>query len=145
MVGDCGVARLYKDGIGAAYRTAKAAAKTAILQGISEEDFRSHYWPTCRAIANDNRIGKLLFAANQLFKKGRFTRKAILHMVSWEQQSNGRPRLMSTVLWDLFTGSAPYREILFRTFHPTFWLNFARNLGAQAWPTSWKRSRGGTK
>ena len=27
---------------------------------------------------------------------------------------------MSTVLWDTFTGSAPYREILLRTLHPGF-------------------------
>ena len=32
FVGDCGMTRLYKDGIGAAYRTAKAAASTAIFE-----------------------------------------------------------------------------------------------------------------
>ena len=35
FIGDCGVTRLYKDGIGAAYQTAKAAASTAIFQGVS--------------------------------------------------------------------------------------------------------------
>ena len=27
---------------------------------------------------------------------------------------------MSHVLWDTFTGSAPYREIFLRTLHPAF-------------------------
>ena len=35
MVGDCGSTRLFKDGIGAAYRTAKAAAVTALFAGVS--------------------------------------------------------------------------------------------------------------
>jgi len=33
LVGDSGVSRLYKDGIGGAYRTAKAAARTAVFEG----------------------------------------------------------------------------------------------------------------
>lgn len=53
FVGDCGVTRLYKDGIGAAYRTAKSAAAAAVFQGISAQDFRRHYLPACRAIQGD--------------------------------------------------------------------------------------------
>ena len=48
FIGDCGESRLYKDGIGGAYRTAKAAAKTAVFEGVSAEDFRRHYLPVCR-------------------------------------------------------------------------------------------------
>ena len=49
FVGDAGVSRLYKDGIGAAYRTAKAAARAAVFQGVSADDFRRHYQPVWRA------------------------------------------------------------------------------------------------
>jgi hypothetical protein len=45
LLGDCGVNRLYKDGIGGAYRMAKAAAKTAVFVGISAADFEKHYLP----------------------------------------------------------------------------------------------------
>ncbi len=139
LVGDCGVARLYKDGIGAAYRTSKAAAKTAVLHGIAKEDFEQHYWPACHAIAKDNRIGKFIFAFNHLFQGKRFSQRAVLRMTSWEQQKKEGPRFMSMVLWDLFTGSAAYREILWRTFHPAFWVPFAWNLVAAVF------SRGGDK
>jgi len=57
VVGDGGVTRLYKDGIGAAYRTAKSAATTAVYQGISEQAFRRTYGPTVKAISFDNTIG----------------------------------------------------------------------------------------
>lgn len=120
FIGDCGVTRLYKDGIGAAYRTAKAAAATAIFEGISAEDFRRHYWPACRAIGIDNALGKIIFAVTRQIQKRRKDRRGVLRMVSREQQMEGGPRRMSMVLWDVFTGSAPYRDILLRTLHPFF-------------------------
>ena len=61
LIGDCTTTKLYKNGIGAAYSTAKAAATTAVFEGISNEDFRQHYWPACKAIINDNKIGEVGF------------------------------------------------------------------------------------
>jgi flavin-dependent dehydrogenase len=127
LIGDSGVTRLYKDGIGAAFRTAKAAASAAVFHGVSSEAFRRNYWPACRAIANDNGIGKLIFAFTGLFKLSRIPRRAIHRMASREQQGDGG-RHMSTVLWNMFTGSAPYREIFLRTLHPAFIIGLLWNL-----------------
>lgn len=124
FIGDCGSTRLYKDGIGAAYRTAKAAASTAVFQGISAEDFREHYWPACQAIDTDNTIGKLIFFVVGQIQKRRFARRAVLRMIVSEQQKEGGGRPMSTVQWDMYTGSATYREVFLRTLHPSFWLRF---------------------
>ena len=145
LVGDSGVARLYKDGIGAAYRTSKAAAKAAVLHGIAKEDFEQHYWPACHAIAKDNRIGKFIFTVNHLFQGMRFSQRAVLRMTSWEQQKKEGPQFMSMVLWDLFTGSAPYREILRRMFHPSFWMPFAWNLVAAVFSRGEGKKIGGVK
>jgi flavin-dependent dehydrogenase len=120
FIGDCGVTRLYKDGIGAAYRTAKAAATTAAFQGISAADFDKHYWPICKTINNDNSIGKLSFMATRQIQKRRFARRALFRMTLTEQKKEGRRRRMSMVLWDMFTGSAPYKEVFLRTLHPIF-------------------------
>ncbi|HZD04591.1 MAG TPA: hypothetical protein VE173_06725, partial [Longimicrobiales bacterium] len=139
-VGDAGVTRLYKDGIGAAFRTAKAAAQTAVLLGVAEEDFQKHYLPICQAIERDNRIGKALFAGSLIFKKLRFARRAVLAMTSREQRRYSPHRPMSMVLWNLFTGSAPYKAILGQTFRPSFSLGLAtqllklRVLGGRATP-----------
>ena len=134
FVGDCGVTRLYKDGIGAAYRTAKACATTAVFEGISEADFRRHYWPVCRSISTDNSIGKLSFAVTRQIQKWRFARRALLRMTEKEQNSAGRRRDMSQVLWDMFTGSAPYRDIVTLALHPRFLARLAWELALSASP-----------
>ncbi|MHC4767923.1 MAG: NAD(P)/FAD-dependent oxidoreductase [Planctomycetota bacterium] len=128
FVGDCGVTRLYKDGIGAAYRTAKAAATTAIFKGIGAESFREHYLPACAAIRKDNTLGKVIFTVTRAVQKRRYARRALLRMTAREQRRRGNSKLMSQVLWDTFTGSAPYREIFMRTLRPTF-------LGELIWST----------
>jgi flavin-dependent dehydrogenase len=134
FIGDCGVSRLYKDGIGAAYRAAKAAACTAIFQGIAAKDFRRHYWPVCRAMETDNFIGKVIFAVVRQIQKRQFARRAILRMVSSEQQGKAdAARGMSLVMWDVFTGSAPYREVFLRTLRPAFWTRFLWELAASLW------------
>jgi flavin-dependent dehydrogenase len=128
FIGDVGTTRLYKDGIGAAYRTAKAAATTAVFQGVSAQDFQQHYWPACQKIETDNKIGKVIFLFTRIIQKLRFARRAVLRMTTDEQQKEGAQRRMSTVLWDMFTGSAPYRDIFIRTLHPAFWVRLISNL-----------------
>jgi flavin-dependent dehydrogenase len=120
FIGDSGVTRLYKDGIGAAYRTAKSAATTAALQGISAEDFKEHYWPACRKIETDNMIGQVMFLVTRLIQGQRVARRAVLRMTTDEQKDADSKKRMSMVLWDMFTGSAPYREIFVRTLSPVF-------------------------
>ncbi|HYB73403.1 MAG TPA: cyclic nucleotide-binding domain-containing protein [Candidatus Sulfotelmatobacter sp.] len=144
FIGDCGVTRLYKDGIGAAYRTAKAAAVTAIFEGISAHDFRRHYWPACRALGADNRLGRAVFAITRQAQRRRWARRGLLRTVTREQQNPAGPRPLSLVLWDVFTGSAPYREVLLRALHPAFLCRFlwdiACDLARRIWP---RRTVGG--
>jgi flavin-dependent dehydrogenase len=120
FIGDSGVTRLFKDGIGAAYRTAKAAAETAVFAGVSREDFRAYYWPKCRDIDFDNKIGKAIFALTRQWQRRPHDLRGIVRMVATEQADKKRAPHMSMVLWDLFTGSATYREILWRALHPGF-------------------------
>jgi flavin-dependent dehydrogenase len=118
FIGDCGITRLYKDGIGAAYRTAKAAARAAVFEGVSAEAFDKHYGPVCRTIASDNFMGRLAFAFTRLAQRMTPARRAILLMTLDEQHRDGRARRMSAILWDMFSGSAPYRDIFLRMLHP---------------------------
>lgn len=117
FIGDAGVTRLYKDGIGAAYRTAKAAAHTVIFEGISERAFHDHYQPVCRSIRNDNRIGKTVFILTRISQRLPVLRRAIVK-ISHDEQVHGRRPRMSGILWDMFSGSASYRDILKRMIHP---------------------------
>ena len=133
FVGDCGATRLYKDGIGAAYRTAKAAARTAVFHGVSEQDFRSGFWPTCRAIEADNRLGKLVFRMTGLVQRHRLLRRALWRMTSAEQRFDGTRRRMSRALWDTFTGSASYRSVLRRALNPAFGARFCASFAEGLW------------
>jgi flavin-dependent dehydrogenase len=120
LIGDCGVTRLYKDGLGAAYRTAKAAALTAVFDGVSAEDFGRRFLPTYRAIARDNRYGSAIFAVTSLIRRAPLLLRGMLRMLEMEQARPPAHRRMTIVLWDMFTGSAPYREIFARTLDPRF-------------------------
>lgn len=117
FIGDAGVTRLYKDGIGAAYRTAKAAARTALFEGVSEEAFEKHFLPVCRSIRGDNKVGRYAFVLTKIAQRLRILRFAILAIIRDEQEHGRRPRL-SAILWDMFSGSAPYRDIFARMFDP---------------------------
>ena len=128
FIGDCGSTRLFKDGIGAAYRTSKAAAKAAVFHGVSAQTFHDHYAPLCRRINNDNRVGKMVFSIASLVQKARFARRGILQMTANEQQQTDSPQRMSGVLWDLFSGSASYTNVFVRTLHPAYIGNLLWNL-----------------
>ena len=47
-----------------------------------------------------------------------------MRMAALEQAGPAGDRPMSIVLWDLFTGSAPYREVFFLTLAPRFVARF---------------------
>jgi len=129
FVGDSGVSRLYKDGIGAAYRSAKIAARTAVFQGISADDFKRQYMKFCRKMEFDNRIGKFLFRVIGQIQKTRIARQAVLSMVSDEQQGKADARRgMSMHMWDMLTGGASYKEVLLRTLNPIFWIRLLLSI-----------------
>lgn len=129
FIGDCGISRLFKDGIGAAYRTAKMAAGTAIFHGISASDFKNYYLPFCRKMERDNQIGKFIFRVAGLIQKVKVGQQVILKMISNEQKGTiAKERRLSTVLWDMLTGGAPYLDVLLCTLHPSFLSSLLRNL-----------------
>ena len=124
LVGDCGTTRLYKDGIGAAYRLSKSLAATAVFKGVSAKDFKKGYLPAVNRMRRDNSIGKAIFKMIEIFVTYRFLRLSVLNMVAKEQDNDNVPLHMSTIMWDLFTGSAPYADIAVRCLHPGFLFRF---------------------
>ncbi len=133
FIGDAGITRLYKDGIGAAYRTAKAAARAALFEGISEDAFRRWYMPACRKIARDNVIGSVAFGVTRIARRLRVFRAAMLRMAAGEQATPGRPPRMSGVLWDMFSGSASYGDIFLRMLRPAFLARFVWSAMSSLW------------
>ncbi|HNS00932.1 MAG TPA: hypothetical protein PKM78_00945 [Anaerolineae bacterium] len=130
FIGDSASTRLFKDGIGSAYRTARAAAAAAMEHGVGAEDFRRHYLPACQAIEQDNQAGRLIFAAVSQMRARRFARSVVMQMILDEQGQPGPLRRMSAVQWDMYTGSGSYRQILLRLLHPALLWGAAKAVRA---------------
>jgi flavin-dependent dehydrogenase len=118
LIGDSSSSKLYKNGIGAAYITAKAAAKTVVFEGISISNFQKSYQPACTTLNRDNAIGKMIFLVTTIIQKSTILKTGLFRMVVKEQKKTNDNRRMSSVLWDTFTGSAPYTGILKRVVNP---------------------------
>jgi flavin-dependent dehydrogenase len=116
-VGDAAVTRLYKDGIGAAWTTAKAAMTAAFERGLSEADFRRAYAPACRRVARDNVFGEWLL---RLWSKALGSPRLL---GAWKRllvkEIRGEAsRTQMRILWGMFTGDEPYSDLLRLTVSP---------------------------
>jgi flavin-dependent dehydrogenase len=133
VVGDAVVTRLYKDGIGAAFITAEAAARTAIQRGVSRADFSAGYLPVCRRIASDNRYGQWLFRLWSIVRRSPLLLDAWHRTIQIEDSLPSLAHVYTRVLWGMFTGSESYRTL--------FWLSISPNALSGFWKGAWiKRS-----
>ncbi len=111
-VGDAAVTRLYKDGIGSALVTAKAAMEAAVGHGIGTNDFRRFYAPVCRRMARDNLYGQWLV---RLWSRALTTPRALWawKRILQEEAGGAQPhRTQMRILWGMFTGDEPYGTLL---------------------------------
>ncbi len=128
-VGDAGATRLYKNGIGSALVTAERAARTAICRGCTKDDFAVSYLPLCRAIDQDNRIGRLLFLQVPLLK--RFGPIPVAHdrIASGANRHRAASELHTRILWGMFTGAYSYRQLFRMGMSPALLAQLALALG----------------
>ena len=117
LCGDAGSTRLFKDGLGAAYIMGKAAAKTAVFHGVSKQHFQKEYYPVYKNIIIDNKFGKVLFAVTDAFKVHKVLNKSMFRIVQKEQLEPSCPKILSSVLWDMFTGNELYKDIFRRAIN----------------------------
>ena len=129
ICGDAGSTRLFKDGIGAAYVMGKTAAKTAVFDGISGDDFREFYLPAYRSLITDNRYGSFLFRVTDLYRKYGFLTTAMLEVVRAEQNDpEDTKKVFSSILWDMFTGNERYRTVFYRAFDIRMKMSTAKEI-----------------
>ena len=127
-VGDAAVARLYKDGINSAFITSGSAMRTAVEHGIDRESFAMAYVPACRAIADDNRYGKLLYSVASRALRNPELARACVSCVRAEAGLRADRRLYSRLMWGMLTGDEPYRELFRLIVQPRGLLDFGRQL-----------------
>jgi len=132
MCGDAGSTRLFKDGLGAAYIMGKAAANTAVLHGVSKQDFQEHYYPVYKNIIADNHFGSYLYFLADLYKNYGLLTRWMLQIVQEEQSDPEDPKRLSSVLWNMFTGNERFKNIFGTAvslpMRSGLWKAFARSL-----------------
>jgi hypothetical protein len=127
MIGDAGSTRLYKDGIGAAYFMGKSAAKTVVMHGVGEKHFRENYFPDYRGLIIDNRFGSFLFWFTDLIREYKFLTSAMLRVVKRESEDHmDGNKILSSILWDMFTGNERYKEVFNRAISPELILKMTK-------------------
>jgi len=112
-VGDAAVTRLYKDGIGSAFFTAKTAMRVAVSDGITAHAFRKGYLPYCNSIAADNAYGRILFRLWEFTLKTPFLLAGWTRAVRSEMEFPPEQRIHMRILWGMLTGDEPYKDLAF--------------------------------
>ncbi len=112
-VGDAAVTRLYKDGVGSAFFTAKTAMRVAVSEGITKRAFQKGYLPYCKSIAIDNVYGQLLFRLWEITLKTPFLLEGWKRAVRSEMEFPPEQRIHMRILWGMLTGDEPYKDLAF--------------------------------
>ena len=110
MIGDASFSRHYKNGIESAFLTAQLAAETAFCSGIDASSFSSYYKQAKKLIIHDNYYGQFLFLINDIISSVPFLTQSHLSLAK-QKGNKDSPKKIRSILWNMFTGNIPYRDI----------------------------------
>jgi hypothetical protein len=127
IIGDAFISRHLKNGIESSHDTARILAAAVASAGVSEPALRDHFYRPClRLFRYDNVWGRALFGIYEsVLRKGHLS-DAYLRYVNREPA--GESATQARILWAVFAGDAPYREIAREAFALRSLWRLARNL-----------------
>lgn len=127
VIGDASYSRYLKNGIESALYTASFAVEAALREGISRRAFqRTFDRRGRRQFVRDNVWGKLIFRLYGFVLTRRFFSRPHLELLKIEQrETDPACRPLSRIVWNVFSGEAPYREILRKGLHPKLHVRLA--------------------
>lgn len=127
IIGDAFISRHLKNGIESSHDTARILATAIATAGISGPALRRHFYRPCLQLFRyDNVWGRALFGIYEtVLRKGRLS-DAYLRSVNRESAEGSATQ--ARILWAVFAGDAPYREIAREAFAPRSMWKLARNL-----------------
>lgn len=119
IIGDACASRYYKNGIESAFITAKTAVECAFFHGISGRSFKRYYMrPVERMIVKDNAYGHFLFHMHDLIARSELAWR-VMACLAEPRRGTQAAYLLRRALWEIVTGSRPYRDIFFRLLNPS--------------------------
>lgn len=124
MIGDACNSRYLKNGIESAFLTAKLAAEVVLTKGISKKILHKEYYKECNKLFNfDNHCGKLLFEINHIISRKPSLASRFIDFTIKEKTGNSTFPITPQILWNMFTGSVPYKDILLKAINPKLLFN----------------------
>ena len=117
VVGDAFISRYLKNGIESSHDTSRVLAEAIARQGVSPEALRRYFHRPClEQFRHDNIWGRVLFGIyEEVLRKGRLS-DAYLRSVTRAAEAGDETQ--ARILWSVFAGDAPYREIAREVFAP---------------------------
>ncbi len=127
IVGDAFISRYLKNGIESSHDTSRILAEAIAGHGVSGAALRrSFHGPCMERFRCDNIWGKVLFGIyEEVLRKGRLS-DAYLRSVTRAAEAGHTTQ--ARILWSVFAGDAPYREIAREAFAPRSIVDFWRYL-----------------
>ena len=127
VIGDAFISRYLKNGIESSHDTSRTLAEAIVDYGVSEKALEEHFYRPClRQFRYDNVWGKVLFGIYEsVLRKGNLS-DTYLKSVKSEAASGNMTQ--ERILWSVFTGDMPYREIAGEAFTPKTLLDLLRSL-----------------
>jgi len=134
VIGDAHIARYLKGGIESAFFTGSLAAEAILAGDLSRAALRERYVRSCQArYLRDNAYGRFLFRLNDVISASPTLARAGRWLLEREQRRpRWRDRHHTQIMWHIFTGSAPYREIFRRAVGLSSLLRTALAVGLSA-------------
>ncbi len=127
IVGDAFISRYLKNGIESSHDTSRTLAEAILRYGVSGKALRNHFYRPClRQFRYDNVWGKVLFGIYEgVLRKGRISEAYLKCVVG---DAAGQKGSQAHILWSVFAGDAPYREIAREAFAPRSLYELSRSI-----------------
>jgi len=138
LVGDAAFCRYYKNGLESAFLSAKLAAE-AIFSRLPDKGPSQVYYRRARQlIVKDNFYGRILFRLNDFIAS--FRPLTYFHFSLAKRPANTfLSRKLREILWDMFTGEKPYRQIFKACFEPR--LQWELIMSLVTWITNMRKKK----
>lgn len=117
LVGDAAFCRYYKNGLESAFHSARLAAQAIFENYSGKNSNKIYYHRANKLIIKDNFYGRVLFRLNDLIASFPPLTKFNLSLIRKTGETYLSRRLKE-ILWDIFTGEKPYRQIFRACLQP---------------------------
>lgn len=130
VIGDAFVSRFLKNGIESAFVTSKILAETLVLHGRGRDALEEYFYEKCLEFYHkDNRWGKILFEIYARILRRGFLSDVYIGCVKKEgEDASVQSSRLTRLLWGLFAGDQPYREIVQEAFTLSTIYSLAKNV-----------------